>query len=252
MSRVFFDDLPIDKVDLKTVVKRLKNLALDNKEKMKTVACLNVNDLNWTYRDKQHRSFVKQADLVISDGWGIVWAGNFLGYQLKERVTTMDYFNRFCRMLEKEGFSVYFLATKQDILQKAVLVLKKRYPKLQIAGFREGFFSQKKERDVIKDINQKKPDFLLAGMGTPKQERWLYKNRTKLKARVGWGVGAVFDYLAGVKKRCPAWMGRLGLEWLFRFYHEPRRLWKRYSLGSVEFLFRTLQVKIKKGYIGEN
>lgn len=244
MKRVYFDDLPIDNVNLNSVVNRLKNLAKKNEKNIKTAACLNVNNINWSYKNKTYRQFIKQSDLVIPDGWGVVWAGKILGYKLKERTTTADYFEKFCQILIKNNFSCYFLGSRPQVIKKAVKNLKNKLPNLKICGYHAGFFNKQQEKEIIKEINIKKPHFLLLGMGTPKQEIWLYKNKHQLKAKVGWGIGAMFDYLAGVKKRCPFWLGKLGLEWLFRFCCEPRRLWKRYTISNISFIFKVFKIKI--------
>jgi len=245
-KRVYFDDLPIDRVDLDNIVDRLAGLVFQKSRRMKTVACLNVNNLNWTYRDREHRQFVQEADLVIPDGWGVVWAGRLLGYHLKERVTTADYFLRFCQMVEKKGFSCYLLGGRPVVINKTAKVLKEKFPQLRIVGFHPGFFNQEEEKQVLQEINQQKPDFLILGMGTPKQEKWLYRNKDHLQAKVGWGVGAVFDYLAGEKRRCPVWLGRLGLEWLFRLLCEPCRLSRRYLWGNFQFGLLCFKIFLKE------
>ena len=229
-----------------------KKLDLKKPTKFRLVACLNTNNMNWAYKDKEYRQFIKKADLVIPDGWGVVWVGKLLGYHLKERVTTADYFEQFCQMLVDNNFSVYFLGSRQQVIKRATQVLKKRFPGLKIAGFHSGHFNKNQEKKIINTINILKPDFLLLGMGTPKQEKWLDQNRDKLKVRVGWGIGAMFDYLAGSKKRCPAWLGRLGLEWLFRLLYEPRRLWRRYISGSFSFLYICGKILLAKLLVEKN
>jgi len=246
MKKVFFDDLPINILTLDNVLVEIKKL-LERKGKFpKTTVCLNANNVNLAYKDKEYRQIIKKADLVIPDGWGVVWAGKLLGYKLKERVTTADYFNDFCQMLVDNNYSCYFLGSQQKAINKAVKKLKEKFVKIKIIGYHSGFFNHKKEKKIIKEINKLKPDFLLLGMGTPKQEKWLFQNKDKLKVKISWGVGAIFDYLAGSKKRCPVLLGRLGVEWLFRLLYEPRRLWRRYILGSIEFIILCLKLSWKK------
>lgn len=241
-KRFFFDDLPIDNLNLTNVVDSLLILQKKKEKKMRLVVCLNPNNVNWSYEDKEYRQAVKQADLVIADGWGVVWAGKILGYKLKERVTTADYFDQFCQMLVDNKLSVYLMGSQKEIIKRAVKNLKDKFPCLKIVGFHSGFFNRQNEREIVREINKARVDFLMVGLGTPKQEKWLYQNRNKLKVKVGWGIGAMFDYLAGEKKRCPVWLGKLGFEWLFRLLCEPRRLWHRYILGSVKFIFHCLKI----------
>jgi N-acetylglucosaminyldiphosphoundecaprenol N-acetyl-beta-D-mannosaminyltransferase len=247
MEKVYFDDLPISVLTLENVVEEIKKIAERKNKKGKIILCLNANNINISYKDKKYRQIIKKADLIIPDGWGVVWAGKILGYSLKERTTTADYFDRFCQMLVDNNFSVYFLGGRHRAIRKAVQVLKNRFPRLRIVDFHSGYLQNKKTRDIINNINKLRPDFLLVGMGTPKQEKWLWQHKDKLKVKVGWGVGAMFDYLAGEKKRCPVWLGRLGFEWTFRFFSEPKRLWSRYFFGSVEFISRCFSLKMKIG-----
>jgi N-acetylglucosaminyldiphosphoundecaprenol N-acetyl-beta-D-mannosaminyltransferase len=241
-KRVYFDDLPIDQVTLKSVVNSLKKLALEKRQEMATVACLNAHNINCAYEDKEYREFLKNADLVIPDGWSVVVAGKVLGYQLTERVTTADYFNDFCQMVEKNKFTCYLLGSKQKVVKQAVKYLKNKFPQLKVVGFHSGFFNEKEEREVIEEINKEQPDFLLVGMGTPKQEKWLKQNKDILEVKVGWGIGAMFDYLAGEKSRAPVWLGKVGLEWFYRLLMEPKRLFKRYTIGNVRFISRCFKI----------
>jgi N-acetylglucosaminyldiphosphoundecaprenol N-acetyl-beta-D-mannosaminyltransferase len=116
-----------------------------------------------------------------------------------------------------------------------------RFPRLRIGGHHHGYFKQENGVDVITQINKANPQILFVGMGMPLQEKWIMDNAEFLPACVMFDVGACFDFVAGEKPRCPNWMADHGLEWLFRFLMEPRRLWKRYLIGNPLFLLRVMR-----------
>lgn len=111
---------------------------------------------------------------------------------------------------------------------------RKKFPRLKIAGYSPGFFAGNNE--IIEKINRAKPDIVLVGIGTPRQEKWIADNINRVNADTFWAVGGLFDFFSGKRKRAPIWVQRLGFEWAFRLAQEPRRLWKRYLFGNIHFL----------------
>jgi len=181
----------------------------------------------------------QQADFVLPDGILPVWAGRLLGFDIPERVAGTDFTQPFLAMAERENFSVFFLGATQTTLDKIRAICKIKYPSLVISGCIAppfGEWDEETDRRIIASINSSSPDALFVGMTAPKQELWLSKNCEKLNVKFMMGVGAVFDYLAGTKKRAPYWLGQIGLEWLPRLIREPRRLWRR-NLDSVVFIY---------------
>jgi exopolysaccharide biosynthesis polyprenyl glycosylphosphotransferase len=126
------------------------------------------------------------------------------------------------------------------VTRQAAERLTRQFPGLRIVGTHPGYFPASKTDAVIEQINRVRPHILLVGMGVPTQEKWLWQHRERLRVPVLWGVGALFDYYAGVTPRAPAWLRRLGLEWSFRLFVEPKRLWRRYLFGNAFFMIRTL------------
>jgi len=246
MSRIFFANLPVDRVSIKTIVPELIKLAKNPKDCPYFVTYLNAYCANLALKDNKYRQILKKADLVYADGFGVVLGARLFGYQLTGRLTTKDFFDEFCKRAEREGNTTYFLGGKRRVVEKTVEVLKTKYPRLKILGSHHGYFGKSEEVEIIKKINTFKPDFLLVGMGIPKQEIWLKKNLSRLKIKVGWCVGGLFDFVSGEKLRCPKWLGDLGFEWLFRLLTEPKRLWKRYLLELPVFGYALLRLKFKK------
>jgi N-acetylglucosaminyldiphosphoundecaprenol N-acetyl-beta-D-mannosaminyltransferase len=115
---------------------------------------------------------------------------------------------------------------------------------LAIVGSRDGFFDEAEE-DAVREINKLKPNILMVGMGTPKQEKWIYNHLNELDVNLCWGVGAAFEWLSGYRKRAPRWMVECGFEWLYRLYQQPKRLWKRYLVGNLVFIYHVLHWKNK-------
>ncbi len=207
-------------------------------------------------KDEQYLNIVQKANLVTPDGSGLLWATAFLDQPLIERITGIDMINSICVLATKKNYKLYLLGAKEDVVCKAVENLEKKFPGISIVGFHHGYFNshdfiadnEELEENIIKDIIKKKPDFLLVGMGVPKQEIWIYKNKDKLKVPVSIGVGGSFDVISGNIKRAPLWMQKHGMEWLFRLIKEPKRI-KRIMhlpyfiililLGKIEILFST-------------
>jgi N-acetylglucosaminyldiphosphoundecaprenol N-acetyl-beta-D-mannosaminyltransferase len=128
--------------------------------------------------------------------------------------------------------------------------LNRWYPRLEISGTHHGFFDIGSAHDdrVVEDINAHRPDIVLVGMGTPKQEQWVQRNAGRLETDVLWTVGALFDYVSGRVPRAPGWLADNGLEWIFRLAIEPQRMWRRYLLGNPVFISRVMaQARARQG-----
>ncbi|MBA4121664.1 MAG: WecB/TagA/CpsF family glycosyltransferase [Acidobacteria bacterium] len=188
---------------------------------------------------------VNAADLIIPDGMPLVWMQKLQGEKQAARVRANDLMIMLCAYAEKNNLTVGFYGGKQIVIDAILERAKKDYPKLKIVyAFSPPFRPLTEEEDaaVIAEINEKKPDILFMGLGCPKQENWMSAHKGKLTA-VMLGVGASFDFFAGNVRESPEWLGRLGLEWLFRLTQEPRRLWKRYLILNPRFMrLATLQL----------
>lgn len=172
----------------------------------------------------------QDACLVVPDGMPLVWLSKLLGHTNTERIYGPDLFLALCERAEKEKWRVFLYGTTDGTLQKLKERLLVKFPELLIVGsvappFRPLTFEE--EKTAVTKINNSKAEIVFIGLSTPKQELWMQKHSPKLKTRVLVGVGAAFDFLAGVKRQAPVWMRSAGLEWLFRFMQEPRRLWYR-------------------------
>lgn len=244
MSYFYLNDLPIEEISLQEIVPKLINLAKKKRKKPFFVTYLNTDNFNLAFKNENYHRILKLSDLLYADGWGVVLAARFLGNQLPGRLTAKDFFEDFCCAIEKEKLSVFFLGGEEKALKKMTEFLLKKFPQIKIRGWQNGFFSKRIELQILSRINHLRPDFLIIGMGSPKQEEWLYNNLNRLNIKVGWCVGGLFDFVSKTKPACPKWLGDLGFEWFFRLMTEPRRLWRRYLFGIPEFFYHLIKLRL--------
>jgi N-acetylglucosaminyldiphosphoundecaprenol N-acetyl-beta-D-mannosaminyltransferase len=203
------------------------------------VCVSNVHMCMEAYKDREFESIVNSAGLVIADGRPIVWGQRILGAKNAIQIRGMDLMLELCTFAQKQGFSVGFFGSSEKVLQNLCERLKDRFPDLLIdfqmsPPFRE--LEASEEDGIVEMINFSNIDLLFVGLGCPKQEKWMSRMRDRVDC-VLVGVGAAFDFVAGTKKAAPKFMNKLGLEWFFRLFCEPRRLWRRYLLNNPMFIF---------------
>ena len=190
--------------------------------------------------DPELREAVMKSSFTVPDGQPLVWAMNALGHDLPSRVYGPELMDRACERAARTGLRFYLYGGRdQGALVQLALNLRRRHPSVRIVGgysppFRD--MSPDEEAAVVKEINDSGADVVWVGIGVPKQEKWMARMRDRLDAPVLVGVGAAFDFHAGLVPQAPDWMQRLGLEWAFRLAHEPRRLWKRYLTYNPRFV----------------
>ncbi|MDD2401552.1 MAG: WecB/TagA/CpsF family glycosyltransferase [Clostridia bacterium] len=199
-------------------------------EKPTHLVTANAEIIYNAYKKPEVADVVKNADLIIADGSGVVWASNKLKKPVPERVTGIDLVNKIFEYAEKKGWGIYFLGAKPEVVEKAVLDTLGRYNNLKVTGYLHGYFSQKDIEQVVENIAHTEPKIILVGLGAPKQENFIRENLEKMNVPVAIGVGGSFDVLAGVAKRAPKWMQELNLEWLYRFMKEPCRFRRIFAL----------------------
>lgn len=191
-------------------------------------------------RDRAFCEVLVHADLVIPDGVGLLWAARWLGARLPERVAGSDLIYRMAERAAHRGWGVYLLGAGEGIAQKAGEILQARYPGLTIAGAFGGTPNVEAEDEIVKRIRAARPDVLLVAYGAPAQDKWIARHKARLGVPVSMGVGGAFDFVAGVAQRAPAWVQRLGLEWLHRLGQQPWRA-RRIFAAVVEFPLAVLR-----------
>lgn len=218
---------------------------IENGSKGKYFVCANPHSLEVAKTDQVFAEAIKNADLIVPDGVGILIGSGLLGGAIRKRVTGSDIFWGLSSALNrKNGFSVFFLGSTEENMSKIEDKMKYDFPNISVLGtysppFKDEF-SDEENLLMIEAVNHVKPDILWVGMTAPKQEKWIYKNRNKLNVKLMGPIGAALDFYTGSAKRSSAFFQKVGLEWLPRFLREPRRMWKRNLVSNPRFLFRII------------
>jgi N-acetylglucosaminyldiphosphoundecaprenol N-acetyl-beta-D-mannosaminyltransferase len=207
------------------------------------VCITGVHGIMESQRDEALRRIHNRAGLVTPDGMPLVWLSRLNGQSHVERVYGPDLMLACCERSVARGYRHFFYGGGEGVAQRLADRLCSRYPGLTIAGLYTPPFrplSAAEDQAIVREINDAGPDIVWVGLSTPKQERWMDAHVRRLRAPVLIGVGAAFDFHAGLKKQAPRWMQRSGLEWLFRLGTEPRRLWRRYLRNNPAFVWDVL------------
>ena len=204
------------------------------------VCVANTHTVAASQEDHELRAALDRSSLTVPDGQPLVWAMNALGATLGDRVYGPELMERACARAAQTGTRMFFYGGRnQGALVQLAYNLRTRYPGLKIVGgyvppFRP--LDADEEAQVVAEINRSGADVVWVGIGVPKQEKWMAAMRERLNAPVLIGVGAAFDFSAGLVAQAPGWMQKLGLEWAFRLGAEPRRLWRRYLRYNPRFV----------------
>ncbi|SFL39949.1 WecB/TagA/CpsF family glycosyltransferase [Pelosinus propionicus] len=220
-NRVAVLNVMIDVVTMKEAVETVKQFILQKKSHL--VVTPNPEIIMMANKDEQLARIINNADLVIPDGAGVVWAARYQGDTMPERVAGYDLVQNLLIEAMSEKYKIYLFGGAPGIAEKAKKIAEERYPGVHIVGTRNGFFTKQDEFQIVNNIKASKPDILLVALGVPRQEKWLEEYKEELNIPVSIGVGGTFDVMAGVVKRAPLWMQRSNLEWLFRLLSEPKR-----------------------------
>ncbi len=204
------------------------------------VCVCNVHTVMASHEDPKLRAALAGSDLNVPDGQPLVWALNALGHRLEQRVYGPELMARACARSASTGQRFYLYGGRnQGALFQLALNLRQRYPGVKIVG---GYspphrpLTPEERAAVVDEINHARPDVVWVGIGVPKQEKWMASMRSELDAPVLIGVGAAFDFHAGLVRQAPSFIQDAGLEWAFRLANEPRRLWRRYTRYNPRFL----------------
>jgi N-acetylglucosaminyldiphosphoundecaprenol N-acetyl-beta-D-mannosaminyltransferase len=203
------------------------------------VATANVDFLSHAQKDPYVKRVLRECSLVLADGMPIVWASRLMGKPLQQRVTGVDLVPLLAQASSDRGYSIYLLGADAGVMARAVAELRRQYPNIHIVGCDSPKAASLEEMDhesMLRRIENAKPDILLVAFGNPKQERWIYMHRDRLRVPVSIGIGGTLDLLAGRLRRAPLWMQRSGLEWLYRASQEPLRLFPRYFRNALTLL----------------
>ena len=222
-------DVPVHPLTMGEAVSALEESITSGEQAF--VVTANAEIIMMCQEDAGYKKIVSQdAQLVLPDGAGAVWAGRHLGYKVPERVAGFDLY---CQLLDKaaqKGYKAFFFGGSPGIAEAAKAKSEELYPGVQVVGCRNGYFKEEESQAIIEEINASGADMLFAALGAPKQEKWLVRYREQLKPKILMGIGGSFDVFAGKMERAPKWMQDASLEWLFRLYKQPSRFMRMMAL----------------------
>lgn len=231
--------VPFDAVTMEEAVVKAKKLL---KEEGQHIICTpNPEIVMEAQKDKELMNILHEADMVVPDGIGVVWASKYSEIRLTERVAGFDLTQNLMADLAATDETFYFFGGAPGVASAAARKMMKKYPGLKVVGVHNGYFDEKEEKRIIQDIKTKAPSILLVGLGAPKQEKWIYDNLRLIDAKIAIGVGGSFDVMAGNVKRAPKIFQKLGLEWFHRLITQPTR-WKR-MMRLPKFALTVLKTK---------
>lgn len=205
---------------------------------------INASKVNLMEQDARLAEIVNACPIINADGASIVWAARQLGIPLNERVAGIDLFENLVALAAEKGFGIYLFGAKEEVVLKVKSIFEERYPGIRIVGYRNGYFTDADEPEIVADMASSGADMMFVAFSSPKKEYWVNKYLAQIGIPFVMGVGGSFDVVAGVTDRAPKWMQDHGLEWFYRFVQEPGRLWKRYIVGNAKFV--ALVMKYKK------
>ena len=245
------------KLQLKDSVKIL-NIEIDNistEEMLKhlregVVLTPNVDHLMKLQRDPDFYRLYKLADYRICDSQILLYASRFLGEPLQEKVSGSDLFPAFCEFHKNNPeITIFLLGGMEGVPEKAATLINQKVGReIIVGGYSPPFGFESDEQEclrIVEKIQQSKATVLAVGVGAPKQEKWIYRYKEYLPTiKIFMAIGAAINFEAGVLRRAPLWMSNMGIEWLYRLFNEPTRLWKRYFIDDLPFFYLLLKQRL--------
>jgi N-acetylglucosaminyldiphosphoundecaprenol N-acetyl-beta-D-mannosaminyltransferase len=231
--------LPVHMIQIPDVVALMTKWVCLDRQAGRWIVVADMHAVVEAHRRMEFRRMLDQADLIVPDGIGLVRVARWKGAPLQARVAGTDLMKAFFSHTQRMGLGHYFMGDTEETLRLLRANLERSYPGFTIAGtcsppFRS--LTPDEDEAIVQCINDAAPDVLWVGLGLPKQERWIFEHRHRLNVPLILGVGAAFKFLAGTVRRAPDCVGNMGFEWLWRFAHEPRRLWRRIMIEAPQFV----------------
>lgn len=238
MARIKFMNTCIDNLTMSETLNEIDKLI--QKKNCSYVVTPNVDHIVRLEKDEELQKVYKNASLILTDGKPLIWISKWYKTPIKEKISGSDLFPRVCQLAANKNYTMYLLGAAEGVADTAARNLMKKYPGLNIVGTYSppfGFEKNEQEMNKIKtQIQEVHPDILIVGLGCPKQEKFMYYHCKELGVPISFGLGASIDFEAGNIKRAPKCMSNHGLEWLYRFSKEPKRLFKRYFVDDLKII----------------
>jgi N-acetylglucosaminyldiphosphoundecaprenol N-acetyl-beta-D-mannosaminyltransferase len=235
-ARITLMGCQVDNLTMEETLGRIEGFIQSGRPHQHVV--VNVDKLVKASRDPALRSIINECALVNADGMPVVWASRLLGKALKERVAGIDLFEALMARAGDKGWRVFLLGAREEVVRAVKDTYERRYPQLQICGYRNGYWNgEQEEAQVAAQVRDSRADLLFVAISSPKKEQFLGRWQAGMKIPFAMGVGGTFDVAIGKVKRAPRWMQDWGLEWFYRFLQEPRRMFRRYFIDDMAFIW---------------
>jgi N-acetylglucosaminyldiphosphoundecaprenol N-acetyl-beta-D-mannosaminyltransferase len=260
MERIRIQQLPVDRMDLAEALDRILALArtprtheppssgfgsnpsmprkTGSATRCARVFFLNAHCANVAWKNPEYRASLESADLVLADGSGVAAAARIQHSGPVPNVNGTDLFPPLMERLADSDIPVFFLGAKRHVVEALVGEVRRRWPKARIAGYRSGYLTD--PAAAAQEVAASGAALLFVALGVPRQELWIARHADSSGAAVALAVGGLFDFYSGCMPRAPLWLRRIGMEWIFRLIKEPSRMWRRYLLGNIIFLSRSV------------
>lgn len=243
--------LKINRGGLKSIIEN--TIGLLEKKKKFYICAPNAYLTVKANEDDELLKIINNAEIVIPDGMSTVWYSRTFKdkNRLLERIDGYSFFYELSKISNNKGYSYFFFGgSDEDILRKMKTRLNKDFKKISVKGYYSPPFMKEFKGEIneliVKKINECRPDILWVGLSAPKQEKWIYENFEKLNIKMAMGIGAVFNFYSGEVQRAPKWMQKIGTEWLYRIYIEPRRLFIKYMVYNTKFIILMIKDLLKR------
>jgi len=238
--------LPVHKINMQGAIGFIEALIKESDNcDCSYIIAQNAEKIMMSLKNKEIRKIISNANLIIPDGVGVSLATKILYRYPTDRVPGFDLFLEILKLAKQKKYSIYLLGSREDVVTKAISELRKSHDSINIVGYHNGYFND--DKPIIDNINKFKPDIVFVGLGSPKQEKWIYANRSKLHTKLLMGVGGSFDVLAGVAKLAPPFWRNNGLEFVYRLLVDPKRI--RRQIIFPKFLLLILLTRTKLRWI---
>lgn len=241
-KRFSFLSCPLDPLTMVETTQLIGN-SITQRQSLRHVV-VNVAKLVNMHRNPELREDVTGSDIINIDGMGVVWGCRFLGHKVPERVSGVDIMDNTLAFCEEKGYRPFILGAKPEVLEQAIANIQAKFPKLEFAGWQHGYYGWDNEPQIMEQIRETQPDCMFIAITSPHKERIINNYGGMLQIPFVMGVGGTVDIYAGFTARAPQWMQRYGLEWVYRIYQEPRRMWKRYAVTNSLFAWLLLKAKL--------
>lgn len=238
-ARISMMGCQMDNLTMEETLQKVEGFIASGKPHQHVV--VNVDKLVKANRDPELRRIINECALINVDGMPVVWASRLLGKPLKERVAGVDLFEALMQRSSRTGWRVFLLGAREEVVSEVKRQYEIKYPGLTVCGYRNGYWKPEEEAGVVEQIRAAQADLLFVAISSPKKEHFLGQYQEHMKIPFAMGVGGTFDVAVGRVKRAPVWMQKSGLEWFYRFLQEPRRMFRRYFIEDMAFVWLFLK-----------